>query len=54
LFIFGKLSDFYHTLRLSTQNGETCLQKYLPISGNLSISNYLKQNAIDYKSHLTI
>ena len=54
LFIFGKLSDFYHTLRLSTQNGETCLQKYLPISGNLSISNYLKQNAIDYESHLTI
>jgi len=54
LFIFGKFSDFYHTSRLSTQNGEICLQNYLPISGNLSITNYLKQNAIDYHSHLTI
>jgi len=40
---------------LSSQNGEICLQKYLPISGKLSITNYLKQNAVDYYgSHLTI
>ena len=42
------------TPRLSSQNGEICLQKYLPISGKLSITNYLKQNAVDYRSHLTI
>jgi len=39
---------------LSSQNGEICLQKYLPFSGKLSITNYLKQNAADYQSHLTI
>jgi len=55
LFIFEKFSDFYHTSRLSTQNCKICLQKYPPISGNLSITNYLKQNGIDYyQSHLTI
>ena len=42
------------TSRLSSQNDEICLQKYLPISGKLSITNYLKQNAVDYRSHLTI
>jgi len=42
------------TSRLSGQNGEICLQKYLPISGKLSITNYLKQNAVDYRSHVTI
>jgi len=36
------------TSRLSSQNGEICLQKYLPISGKLSITNSLKQNAVDY------
>jgi len=30
------------------------MQKYLPITGKLSITNYLKQNAIDYQNHLTI
>jgi len=39
---------------LSSQTGEICLQKYLPISGKLLITNYLKQNAVDYRSHLTI
>jgi len=43
LFIFGKFSDFYHTSRLSSKNGEICVQKYPPISCNLSITNYLKQ-----------
>jgi len=52
-FIFGKFSDFYYTSRLSNLNGEICLQKYLPISGEASITNYLKQNALDYESHLT-
>ena len=42
------------TSRLSSQSGESCLQKYLPIIGKLSITNYLKQNAVDYRSHLTI
>jgi len=42
------------TSRWSSQNGEICLQKYLPISGKLSITNYLKQNGVDYRSHLTI
>jgi len=42
------------TSRLSSQNDEICLQKYLPISGKLAITNYLKQNAVDYRSHLTI
>ena len=42
------------TSRLSSQNDEICLQKYLPINGKLSITNYLKQNAVDYRSHLTI
>jgi len=37
------------TSRLSSQNGESCLQKYLPISGKLSIPNYLKQN--DYRRY---
>jgi len=39
---------------LSSQNGEACLQKYLPISGKISITNYLKQSSVDYRSHLTI
>jgi len=39
---------------LSSQNGEICLQKYLPINGKLSITNYLTQNAVDYGSHLAI
>jgi len=43
-----------YTSRLSSKNDEICLQKYLPISGKLSIINYLKQNAVDYRSHLTI
>jgi len=42
------------TARLSSQNGEICLQKYLPISGKLSITNHLEENAVDYWSHLTI
>jgi len=40
LFIFGKVSDFYYTSRLSHQNGEICLEKYSPISDKLSITNY--------------
>ena len=32
---------------LSSQNGEICLQKYLPISGKLSITKFLKQNVVD-------
>ena len=40
--------------RLSSQNDEICLQKYLPIGGKLSITSYLKQNAADYRSHMTI
>ena len=39
------------TSRLSSQNGEISLQKYLPISGKLSITNYLKQSALDYRRH---
>jgi len=39
---------------MCSQNREICLQKYLPISGKLSITNYLKQNAVDYRSHLAI
>jgi len=31
-----------------------CLQNYLPISGKLSITKKLKQNAVDYRNHLTI
>jgi len=56
LIIFGKFSDFYYASRLPTQNGEICLQKYPPTSGNLSVTNYLKQKTIDfnYQSHLTI
>ena len=42
------------TSRLSSQIGEICLQKYLPLSGKLSITSYLKQTAIDYQCHLTI
>jgi len=42
------------TSRLSSKNDEICLQKYLPISGKLSITNYSKQNTVDYRSHLTI
>jgi len=42
LFIFAKFSDFYYTSRLPTQNGQICLQKSLPISGEVSIANYLK------------
>jgi len=38
----------------SRQIGEICLQKYLPISGKLSITSYLKQKAVDYRSRLTI
>jgi len=30
---FRKMSDFCYTSRLSTQNGEICLQKYPPVSG---------------------
>ena len=42
------------TSRLSSQNGEICLKKYLHISGKLSITNYLTQNVVDYRSHFTI
>jgi len=42
------------TSRLSSQNDEICLQKYLPIIRKLFITSYLKQNAVDYRSHLTI
>ena len=42
------------TSRLSSQNDEICLRKYLPIGGKLSITSYLKQNAADYRSHITI
>jgi len=37
-----------------SQHGEICLQKYLPISGKLSITNYLQENVVDYRSNLTI
>ena len=30
------------------------LQNYLPIGGKISITSYLKQNAADYRSHMTI
>jgi len=30
------------------------MQKYPPISGKLSIISYLKQNAIEFHSHLTL
>jgi len=53
LFIFGKFSDSYDTSRFSTQNGKICLQKYPPISGKVSVTNYLN-SAIDYQGHLTI
>jgi len=39
---------------LSNQNGKVGLQNYLTISGKLSIKNYLKQNALDYRRLLTI
>jgi len=39
---------------LSSQNGEICLQKYLPISGKLSITKFLKQKFVDFWSGLTI
>jgi len=42
------------TSRLSSQNGEICLQKYLPISGKLSVTNFLKKSAVDCRSRLTI
>jgi len=54
LFIFGKFCDSHYTSRFSSLTGEICLQKYLPISGQLSITNQLKQNVIDYQNHLTI
>jgi len=42
------------TSRLCSQNGEICLQKYLPIRGKLSITKNLKQNAVDYRNNLII
>jgi len=39
---------------LSIQNGEICLHKYLPISDKLSITKFLKQNAVDCRSRLTV
>jgi len=39
---------------MSSQNGEICLQKYLPTSGKLSITNNFKQKAVDYRNHFTI
>ena len=41
------------TSGLSSQNGENCLQKYLPISGKLSIANYLNKTLLICQSHLT-
>jgi len=41
------------TSGLSGQNGEICLQKYLPISGKLSIANYLNKMLLICQSHLT-
>ena len=51
---FRKISDIYYTSRLSSQLDEICLQKSLPNSGEQSITNYLKQNDFEYRSHLTI
>jgi len=36
------------------QKWRNLFTKYLPISGKLSITSYLKQYAVDYRSHLTI
>jgi len=38
----------------SSQNGEICLQKYLPIGGKLSLTKFVKQNVVDCWSRLTI
>jgi len=46
------ITDKYSMLRV--KNGEICLQKCLSISGKLSITKYLQQIAVDYRSHLTI
>jgi len=37
-----------------TKNGEYCLQKSLPNSGKLTITNYLKQNAFAFQTHVSI
>jgi len=54
LFISGKVSDFFSHhdfLRIRVnQNGKICSQKYPPISGKLSITNFLNQNATDIKA----
>ena len=34
-------------ITIVSQNWEICLQKYLSISGKLSLTNYLKQNGVD-------
>jgi len=44
---------FYCTSRLSLAKMAKFVYKN-PISGKLSIANYLKQNVIFYQSHLTI
>jgi len=41
------------TSGLSSKNFEICLQKYLSISGKLSIANYLNKMLLICQSHLT-
>jgi len=38
----------------SSQTGEIYLQKYLPVSGKQSITKFLKRNAVDCRSRLTV
>jgi len=49
LFIFGNVPLFDTYQVCLAKFDETCLQKSMPISGKLTITNYLKQNDLVIK-----
>jgi len=46
--------DVSHGIPIGIPFPWTSLQIFLPISGKVSITNYLKQYYFDYEGHLTI
>jgi len=50
LFIFGKLSEFYYTSQMFSQNGEICLQNTCQSVAHYQSQTIFKQNANDIKN----
>jgi len=51
---FQNIFRFLSHITIVYPKSRNLVTTYPPISGKLSITNYLKQNAIDYRRHMTI